>query len=121
MSESAEACANCIFCRIAAGEVASTEAYSSNLVYAFPDINPVAPLHVLVVPRQHIADAAGVGGEHGVVLAEMFVAAQAVAAANGCAESGYRLVFNVGEDAGATVPHLHMHVIGGRRLSEPPG
>ncbi len=113
--------AACTFCRVVAGETASREAYSSELAYAFFDHHPAAPVHVLVVPRQHITDASQVGVEHAMVLAEMFVAARAVAQREGIAEGGYRLVFNVGPGSGAEVPHLHMHILGGRRLGWPPG
>jgi len=90
-------------------------------VYAFRDISPVAPVHVLVVPREHIADAGELTPEHGDVLAEMMVTAQRVAEIEGIADSGYRLVFNIGDDALQSVDHLHMHVIGGRRMGWPPG
>lgn len=112
--------ADCLFCRIVAGDVPSTEVLSTERTYAFRDVNPGAPTHVLVVPRDHVADAAAIGPEHGAVLAEMFGAAQQVAAAEGLA-SGYRLVLNVGEDSGNSVPHLHLHVLGGRRFAWPPG
>lgn len=112
---------NCIFCRIASGAVPAEEAYSGPLAYGFHDLNPTAPLHVLVVPRQHVRDVSQVRPEHAEVLAEMFAAARQVAAAHGYAESGYRLVFNLGQDAGMSVPHLHMHVLGGRRMAWPPG
>lgn len=112
---------SCIFCRVVTGEIPSREVYSSGLVYAFADLHPVAPVHVLVVPRQHITDASEVGVEHGAMLVEMLEAGRAVAERHGITESGYRLVFNVGADSGAEVPHLHMHVLGGRRLGWPPG
>jgi histidine triad (HIT) family protein len=96
--------------------VASTER-----TYAFRDINPALPVHVLVVPREHIESAATVTPEHGDVLAEMMTTAQQVARHEGLAERGYRLVFNVGDDAQNSVPHLHMHVVGGRPMEWPPG
>lgn len=111
----------CVFCRITAGELPSREAYSGPLTYAFYDMHPVAPLHVLVVPRQHIPDAAHVGAEHGDVLVEMMGAARAVAESEGYGRRGYRLAFNVGPDAGTQVAHLHMHVLAGRELGWPPG
>ena len=111
----------CLFCRIVAGTVPSTEVTATADTYAFRDINPSAPTHVLVVPRRHIENAATVGPEHGDVVAAMLVTARRVAEAEGIADSGYRLVFNVGEDASNSVPHLHLHVIGGRRLGWPPG
>ncbi|HZT64447.1 MAG TPA: histidine triad nucleotide-binding protein [Acidimicrobiales bacterium] len=112
---------DCLFCRILAGEVPSTEVHSTERTYAFRDINPGAPTHVLVIPRQHIENAATVEPDHGEVLAEMLVAARDIARAEGIHDRGYRLVFNVGEDTGNSVPHLHLHVIGGRKLGWPPG
>ncbi len=111
----------CIFCRIVAGEVPSTEAGSSEHAYAFRDLNPGAPLHVLVVPRRHITDAAAIDAGQAEVLADMLVLARTVAADEGLAERGYRLVFNVGPDSGNSVPHLHLHVLGGRPMGWPPG
>src|SRR4051812_33207160 len=107
---------DCLFCGIIAGDVPSTEVLSTDDVYAFRDINPAAPTHVLIVPRAHLENAAALGAEHGDVLARLVLAAQQVAAQEGIAESGYRLVFNVGDDALNSVPHLHLHVLGGRRL-----
>jgi histidine triad (HIT) family protein len=111
----------CIFCQIVDGTVPSTPVASTPGTYAFRDLNPGAPVHVLVVPRTHIANAAEVTAEHGDVLAEMFTTARAVATSEGIADSGYRLVFNIGDDAGNTVAHLHLHVLGGRSLAWPPG
>lgn len=112
---------DCLFCKVVAGDADSEEVMATERTYAFRDINPSAPVHVLVVPRQHIADASQVGPEHGDLLAEMFTTAQQVARLEGVHESGYRLVLNVGDDALNSVGHLHMHVIGGRRMSWPPG
>jgi histidine triad (HIT) family protein len=113
--------ADCLFCKIVAGEVPSKAALSTELTYAFYDINPAAPVHVLVVPRQHITNAAEISAEHAPILAEMFTSAQQIAAKEGIAESGYRLVFNVGEHALNSVPHLHMHLVGGHQMGWPPG
>ncbi|HXW81817.1 MAG TPA: HIT domain-containing protein [Acidimicrobiales bacterium] len=118
MSTAAE---GCVFCRIVAGEMSSRPAYSGPLVYGFHDLQPVAPLHVLIVPREHIPDATEVTAENGEVLAEMLTAARSVAEQEGVAKTGYRLVFNVGRDAGAQVPHLHLHLLAGRKLGWPPG
>lgn len=104
-----------------AGEVPSDRVATTEATYAFRDINPAAPVHVLVVPRNHIADASAIEPEHAEVVAEMFTSARQVAAGEGIAESGYRLVFNVGADAQNSVGHLHLHVLGGRRLEWPPG
>jgi len=111
----------CIFCQVVAGELPSREAHSGELTYAFHDLRPVAPVHVLVVPRRHIADASQVGEEHGALLAEMLLTARTVAEHEGVLGTGYRLAFNVGRDSGTEVPHLHLHLLGGRRLSWPPG
>jgi histidine triad (HIT) family protein len=111
----------CLFCRIVAGEVPSTKVASSGLTYAFRDVQPVAPTHVLVVPKEHIGTAADISEEHGDVLAELLMVARSVAESEGILERGYRLVFNVGEDASNSVGHLHLHVIGGRRMGWPPG
>ena len=113
--------ADCLFCRIVAGEIPSEQVASTEGTYAFRDIDPVAPTHVLVVPRRHIPDAAALRAEDGDLLAELLVTANQVAASQGIAATGYRLVCNVGEDAANSVPHLHLHVVGGRQLSWPPG
>lgn len=112
---------DCLFCKILAGEIPSTEVLSTEGTYAFRDISPVAPTHVLVIPRRHIVNAGALTAEDGGMLAEMLTTAQAVAEREGVAQTGYRLVFNVGEDAGNLVPHLHLHLVGGRQLAWPPG
>jgi len=112
---------DCLFCRILKGEVPATEVHSTPTTFAFRDINPQAPTHVLVIPREHITDAAELEAGHGRVLADMYVTANAVARSEGIDGSGYRLVFNVGRDSGNSVPHLHLHVLGGRVMSWPPG
>jgi histidine triad (HIT) family protein len=121
MSEGATSGRDCLFCRIVRGEVPSEAVMEGKLTYAFRDINPVAPVHVLVVPKRHIDNAATVSAEDAQELAEMLLIARGVAEKEGILERGYRLVFNVGSDALNTVPHLHLHVIGGRRLGWPPG
>lgn len=113
--------ADCLFCRIAAGEVPATIVHEDDLVVAFRDIAPKAPTHVLVIPREHIASAAELGEGHGPLLERMLSVAADIARADGVAEGGYRLVSNVGDDAGQSVPHLHLHVLGGRRFGWPPG
>jgi histidine triad (HIT) family protein len=114
---------NCLFCGIVAGDVPAEIVHSTERTVAFRDVNPFAPTHVLVVPRRHIATAAEIGPDDADTVAELFVAAKAVADAEGIGEPdrGYRLVFNVGADANNTVPHLHLHVLGGRPLDWPPG
>jgi histidine triad (HIT) family protein len=113
--------ADCLFCKILAGDIPADVVLETEGTFAFRDINPTAPTHVLVIPRHHIEHAGEVKDEHGAVLAEMLGTARRVAEADGIAEGGYRLVFNVGQDSGNTVPHLHLHVIGGRGMSWPPG
>jgi histidine triad (HIT) family protein len=110
-----------LFCRIVAGELPSDTVASTSRTYAFRDISPAMPVHVLVVPREHIDSADDVGPEHGEILAEMLTTAQDVARKENIAELGYRLVMNVGEDALNSVGHLHLHVLGGRRMGWPPG
>lgn len=112
---------DCLFCRIQAGDTPSTEVAASTNTFAFRDLNPVAPTHVLVIPRRHIENADELRSADGDVLAEMYETAQRVARIDGIAERGYRLVFNVGVDTGNTVPHLHLHVLGGRPMGWPPG
>jgi histidine triad (HIT) family protein len=111
----------CLFCKIVAGEIPSTEVASSERTYAFRDIDPAMPTHVLVVPREHIESADSVRPEHGDILAEMFDTAQQVARSENVEGRGYRLVFNVGDEAQNSVPHLHLHVLGGRQMGWPPG
>jgi histidine triad (HIT) family protein len=110
--------ANCLFCKIVAGELPSETVHETPTTVAFKDISPAAPLHVLVVPRRHIEDASTVTSEDGPVLADMLLAARAVADAAGLVvpERGYRLIFNIGPDAMNSVPHLHLHVMGGEPL-----
>lgn len=111
---------SCLFCRIVAGEIPSAKVAETDRTLAFRDINPVAPTHVLVIPKAHIANAHEVMAEHADDLAALFVTAQQVARQEGLEGRGYRLVFNVGEDSGNSVPHLHMHVVGGQRMGWPP-
>ncbi len=111
----------CLFCRIIDKDVPSVEVFSNETVYAFEDIEPVAPIHVLIVPRIHIENASQLAREHNEILFELFNAAQKIADIRGISSSGYRLIFNVGKDALNSVPHLHMHIIGGRQLEWPPG
>ena len=112
--------ADCLFCGIVAGSVPSDAVLETELSYAFRDINPAAPVHVLVVSRAHLDSAADLDATQADVLVDLFAAVNQVAVQEGVAESGYRVVTNVGEDAGQLVRHLHFHVIGGRGLRWPP-
>ncbi len=111
---------DCLFCRIVAGEIPATIAGESALVLAFQDLAPVAPLHLLLVPKAHVADASALDESHGALLGELFALAARLAAEGGVAPGGYRLLVNVGEDAGNSVGHLHLHLIGGRAMAWPP-
>ena len=111
----------CLFCRIAAGEIPARRAHEDDLVIAIDDINPVAPVHQLVMPRAHIGSAADLGEGHAALLGRLFAVAATLAREAGLEERGFRLVTNVGADAGQSVPHLHIHLLGGRSLSWPPG
>lgn len=108
--------ADCLFCKIIAGDIPADRLYEDDLVVAILDINPRAPVHFMVIPREHIVDAREIRGEHGPTLGRMFTVAAKVAKDEGVAESGFRLAFNVGDAAGMTVPHLHLHCLGGRQL-----
>jgi histidine triad (HIT) family protein len=113
--------ADCLFCEIAAGEIPATRVLESTRTIAFQDINPQAPVHVLVVPKEHHQDLAAVAGAGDGLLDEIAAQAALVASNAGVAESGYRVVFNTGPEAGQTVHHVHAHVLGGRPLDWPPG
>ena len=112
---------SCLFCKIVAGTIPAALVHSDERVVAFRDINPQAPVHVLVVPREHVASLDGVGPGHGGLLGELLLAARRVARAEGVADDGYRTVINTGDDGGQTVGHLHVHVLGGRAMQWPPG
>ncbi len=107
---------NCIFCRISRGEVPSTFLYQDEDVFAIRDIQPRAPVHLLVIPRAHIPAVSEVTPEQAALLGKLFLVANRLAAQEGVAESGYRLVMNCGPDAGQGVAHLHLHLLGGKRL-----
>ena len=108
---------DCLFCRIIAGEIPSAKVYEDEHVYAFRDINPQAPTHILVVPREHIGSAAELTAENSAAAARCLVAAAKIAEGENLA-GGYRIVSNVGPDAGQTVKHLHFHILGGKRLDD---
>jgi histidine triad (HIT) family protein len=112
---------DCLFCRIVSGEIPTELVYSDADIIAFRDINPQASVHVLVVPRKHIESYATASEEDEMVLGRMALAAAGVARQEGVADRGFRTVVNNGPDAQQSVQHLHMHVIGGRRLGWPPG
>ncbi len=112
---------DCLFCKIAAGELPAERLMESPRTVAFRDINPQAPVHVLVVPKEHYADAAALAWAEDGLLAEVVSQAHRVAIAEGVHGDGYRLVFNTGSRAGQTVFHAHAHLLGGRAMTWPPG
>jgi histidine triad (HIT) family protein len=111
----------CLFCEIIAGRVPSRRAYEDDEILAFHDINPQAPVHVLLIPKKHITSLADLAPEDDAVIGTMVRKARDLAGELGLAERGYRLVFNYGDEAGYSVYHVHLHLLGGRRLSWPPG
>ena len=112
---------DCLFCKIIDGKIPATIVYQDDRVVAFKDINPQAPTHVLVVPRRHIATVNDLTPEDDAIIGEVVRRGGAIAAANGHAARGYRTVFNCNADAGQTVFHVHLHVLGGRTFAWPPG
>jgi histidine triad (HIT) family protein len=112
---------DCLFCKIARGEMRADVVHSTERVLAFRDINPKAPTHILLIPKDHISSAGDVTEDNADLLAEMVMAAAHVAKAEGIDRSGWRLVTNVGPDAGQSVGHLHFHLLGGRAMEWPPG
>ena len=112
---------DCLFCKIAAGEVPSTMVHSDDLVVAIRDIAPRAPTHILLMPRAHIASAVDVTDADAPTVGRLFSVAADLARSEGIAENGYRLVANVGRWGGQTVEHLHLHLMGGRSFDWPPG
>ena len=107
---------NCLFCKIVAGIIPSTKVYEDDLVLAFRDIAPMAPTHILVIPKTHIPSVDGITAENSAVVAHIFEVIPQIAKAEGL-ENGYRVVSNCGDDAGQTVHHLHFHILGGRKLA----
>jgi histidine triad (HIT) family protein len=112
--------ADCLFCRIASGEIPVAKVHEDDLVFAIRDINPRAPTHVLVIPMAHVGSAADLTEADAPMLGRLFAVAAELARADGL-EGGWRLVSNVGPDAGQSVPHLHVHLLGGRAMAWPPG
>ena len=111
---------DCIFCKIAAGEIPSDQVYQDEHVVAFRDLNPQAPVHVLIIPREHLASLGEASEEHGALLGRVLLAAGEIAAREGIGD-GFRVVNNCGESAGQTVFHVHFHLLGGRDMGWPPG
>ena len=108
---------DCLFCKIAKGEIPSTKVYEDDKIYAFRDINPQAPTHILVIPREHIPSVDGVNAENSAVVAHIFECIPKIAKAEGL-DKGYRVVSNCGDHACQSVHHLHFHILGGRQLAD---
>ncbi len=106
---------DCLFCKIIAGEIPSAKVYEDELVYAFKDINPIAPVHILIIPKQHISKLEDVTAENSAVISHIFEVAAILARQLGL-KNGFRIVSNCGEDAGQTVFHIHFHLLAGRKL-----
>lgn len=111
----------CLFCKIIAGEIPSDKVYEDESVYAFNDISPEAPVHILIVPKEHISSCNELDEKNAQVVAKIFTVAKKLAEEKGIADKGYRIVNNCGEDGGQSVKHLHFHLLGGRSLAWPPG
>lgn len=107
---------DCLFCRMSSGDMDVEKLHEDDACFAIRDINPRAPVHFMVIPREHIPTVRDVREEHGALLARLVTVANELAQAEGIADGGYRLAFNVGDNAGQTVYHIHLHVLGGRRL-----
>ena len=112
---------DCIFCKIAAGEIPATKVLETDDVVVFRDLNPQAPTHLLAIPRRHIATINDLQDDDAELIGKLYLAAKQVAADEGIADSGYRTVMNCGEGAGQTVFHIHLHILGGRPMTWPPG
>jgi len=112
---------DCIFCKIAQGEIPSNKVYENDTVFAFRDLSPQAPHHILIIPKKHIATLNDFSGEDAPIFGEMGRAASAIAEQLGVADNGYRVVVNCNKDGGQTVFHTHMHFLAGRGLTWPPG
>ena len=111
---------DCLFCKIVDGEIESEILYEDEEIIAFPDINPVAPIHILIIPKEHIESADSLEKRHSEMVGKIFLVAKKIAKDMDLDE-GYRIVNNCGEDGGQTVKHIHFHLIGGRQLMWPPG
>ena len=112
---------DCIFCKIASGDIPAEKIYENDQVIGFRDLNPHAPTHVLVIPKKHFSTINDLKDEDKSLVGDMFLAAKQIAADEGLSERGYRTVMNCNEEAGQTVFHIHLHLLGGRRMQWPPG
>jgi len=112
---------DCLFCKIIAGDIPSNKVYSDDDVYAFHDINPAAPTHILVIPKKHLSAVNAASDADETLIGRLVLAANRIAEQEGLTEEGFRYVINTGEKGGQTVHHLHLHILGGRQMNWPPG
>lgn len=112
---------NCLFCKIAQSAIPASVVFEDDEIMAFRDLNPQAPKHLLIIPKQHIATLNDAGDENQALLGKMILGAKKIAQAEGISDTGYRLVFNINPDGGQTVFHIHLHLLGGRHMTWPPG
>ena len=112
---------NCLFCKIVKGDIPSTKVYETETVYAFRDIEPQAPQHIIIIPKEHISSTNEINEENSALIGDVYAAAAAIARIEGFADNGYRVVNNCGMDGGQTVGHIHFHLLAGRYLQWPPG
>mgnify|MGYP006084911171 FL=1 len=111
----------CLFCKIRDGEIPSEIVYENDYLLAFNDINPIAPIHILIIPKEHISTLNDIEEKHTQTIGELFLAAKKIANDKGISESGYRTIFNCNKDGQQTVFHIHLHLIAGRQMTWPPG
>ena len=112
---------DCLFCKIISGDIPSNKIYEDNDVYAFHDINPAAPSHILIIPKKHLHDITEAIDKYAELIGKLVLRANTIAEEIGLTENGFRYVINTGSDGGQTVFHLHLHILGGRPMSWPPG
>ena len=112
---------DCVFCKIISGDIPSEKVYEDDDLFAFEDLNPAAPVHVLIIPKKHVETLRDIGEADRELIGAIFVAANKIAIEKGLAEEGFRIVANCGENGGQTVFHVHYHLLGGRRMEWPPG
>ncbi len=112
---------NCLFCKIIAREIPSNKVFENDTIFAFRDIDPKAPTHILIIPKEHITTTNDLNDSHKSLLGEILITAKEIAEQEGIADSGYRTVFNCNKDGGQAVYHIHLHLLGGRQMSWPPG
>ncbi|SKA85879.1 histidine triad (HIT) family protein [Caloramator quimbayensis] len=112
---------DCIFCKIVEGTIPSAKVYEDEKVVAFKDINPEAPVHIIIIPKEHIESVREIDENNALIVSHIILTAKKIAKDLGISESGFRIVNNCGKDGGQTVPHLHFHLLGGRDMQWPPG